>query len=281
MGEIVNVDMARAWDGDEGADWARDHEFYDRGVWAYQRRLAEIAAVARSERVLDIGCGNGESTRHAARAASEGSATGIDLSNEMLGVARRLAQKEGVANVEFVHGDAQVYGFEPSSYDVVLSRFGAMFFADRAAAARNLGTALRPGGRLVLFTWQPIEANEWLREIRGAFAAGRALPSPPVGLPGPFGLADRDGVHAVLGAAGYCDIAIDALSERMWFGDDADHAYGYVSTMGIARGLLHDLDDESRAAALKALHATLVAHETPDGVQFDSAAWCITARRPE
>ena len=91
-----------------------------------------------------------------------------------------------------MHADAQVYVFDPASFDVVLSNAGAMFFDDQNAAFANLRTALKPGGRIVLLVWQVLENNEWLNELRRALAMGRDLPTPPVGTPGPFGLADPD-----------------------------------------------------------------------------------------
>ena len=122
---IANAEMARAWDGAEGEDWARDWNYYDRAARDYQTHLDAAAAIESGYRVLDIGCGNGESTRIAARAADLGSALGIDLSTRMLERARALADAEGITNATFVRGDAQVHPFERNAFDVAISRFGA------------------------------------------------------------------------------------------------------------------------------------------------------------
>ena len=135
--------------------------------------------------MLDVGCGTGQTTRDAARAASAGSALGVDLSSRMLDHARRRATEEGVTNVTFAQADAQIHPFEPGAYDVAISRTAAMFFGDHVAAFSNIGRALRSGGRLVLVTWQPLPGNEWIREISGALAAGRDLPAPPPDAPAP------------------------------------------------------------------------------------------------
>src|SRR5262245_30833085 len=124
----------------------------------------------------------------------------------MLEHARARAAADGITNVTFLQTDAQVEPFEPASRDLVISSYGAMFFADPTAAFANVGHALRPGGRLAVLTWRRFEENAWLTTIRGIAAQGRELPNPPVGMPGPFGLADRDETAATLDAAGYRNI---------------------------------------------------------------------------
>src|SRR5690348_2753327 len=178
--EIANVDMAKAWDGEEGGQWTQFADEYDdthRSIWA---RFLETEPFGRADQVLDIGCGNGQSTRDAARLALEGSALGVDLSSAMLAVARRRATAEGVTNVDFRHADAQTYAFEPGSFDIAISRFGAMFFENRMAAFTNIAAALRPGGRLALLVWQDVRKNEWIMTVRETLAAGRDLPMPSV-----------------------------------------------------------------------------------------------------
>lgn len=275
---IANVDMAAAWDGDEGDDWASDWQRYDRAVAAYQQALVERAAITRDEVVLDIGCGNGEMTRAAARAAIAGSALGVDLSSRMLERARELATAEGLSNVQFERADAQVHDFGSQSYDVVVSRFGAMFFADRDAAFTNIASAMRPNGRLVMVAWQDIDSNEWIKAVRGALAVGRTLPSPPLGGPGALGLADPDGVRKVLTNAGLHDVHIDALTGPFWVGADADDAFSFVQRIGMVRGLVQGLDESDRTRAFDALHDEIVAHETDAGVVFGASVWLIDAR---
>jgi SAM-dependent methyltransferase len=271
-----NIDQLRAWDGDEGEYWADNAEHFDRSVAAYHQRLLEVAAIGERDRVLDVGCGTGQTTRDAARAASAGCALGIDLSSRMLDYARRRAADEGVTNARFAQADAQIHPFEPSTYDVAISRTGAMFFGDHLAAFTNIGRALRSGGRLVLVTWQPLPGNEWIREISRALAAGRNLPAPPPDV-GPFSLSNPDRVRALLTSAGYADVELDATTARMWFGNDADDAHRLV--LGLMGWMLQGLDDTGRARAIDALHATMAAHETSDGVLFGSAAWTIQATR--
>ena len=272
-----NADQLQAWDGDEGAYWAEHTRYFDRSVAAYHERLLAAAAITGSERVLDIGCGTGQTTRDAARAAADGSAAGVDLSVRMLEVARRQAAEEGVTNVSFEQVDAQIHPFLSESFDVAISRTGAMFFGDLTAAFTNIGRALVPGGRLALVAWQPLGANEWIREISGALAAGRDLPAPPPDAPGPFSLSDPDRVRGILTAAGFNRVELEGTTAGMWFGTDVDDAHRFV--LGLMGWMLEGLDDTGRARAMDVLRTTMAAHQTSDGVVFDSAAWTITATR--
>lgn len=276
---IANTEMAAAWDGDEGAEWARDWPRYDRAVAGHHGRLMAAAAIGPADRVLDVGCGNGQTSRACARLASAGGVLGVDLSSSMLARARQLAGAEGLTNVNFERADAQVHPFVPAAFDVIVSRFGTMFFANPVAAFTNLARAIRPGGRITMVAWQGLAANEWLREIRASLAAGRSLPTPPAGLPGPFAQADPDQVHSVLSGAGLDDVALQSVEEPFWIGADTDDAFAFMSTGGLARGLLQDLDEPTRRRALDTLRATLERYAGPDGVVLGSAAWLISARR--
>ena len=276
---IANVEMAKAWDGEEGDQWTQHADRFEAtGVFIWERFLKDVP-IAASDRVLDIGCGTGESTRDAARLAPQGRVLGVDLSSKMLAFARERCAAEGLTNVEFLQADAQVHPFEPERFDLAISSFGVMFFNDPVAAFANIGRALRPDGRLAMLTWQSLEKNEWLTAIRGALAMGRDLPAPPMGAPGPFGLADADHVRGVLTSAGFEAVELDPVEEQVPIGSDADDAWAFLSIMGIVKGLTEGLDDETRERALENLRQTVKAHETPEGVLFGSAAWLVTARR--
>lgn len=270
-----NTDQAKAWGGTEGAHWAVNAEHIDHAVERYHGPFMAAAGISAQDHVLDIGCGTGQTTRDAARAASSGSALGVDLSPAMLDYARDAAVREGVRNVRFEQADAQIHPFTAEAYDVAISRSGAMFFGDPVAAFTNIARALRPGGRLVLSTWQGFSDNEWLRELMSALAAGRDLPTPPPGAPGPLSLADPDRIRAILGAAGFTDVQLESRREPMWFGKDAADAQRFV--LGQLGWMLDDLDDDGKRRALDNLTATLTAHDTADGVLYGSAAWTIQA----
>ena len=277
---VANVEMAAAWDGAEGDHWAEHAERYETIGPTFEAALLDGVALRSEDDVLDVGCGTGRSTRDAARIATAGTVVGIDLSGRMLERARAAAAAEGLGNVRFVKGDAQVHDFPGAAFDVTISAFGAMFFADPVAAFGNIARAQRPGGRLGLLSWRPLSENEWLLVLREALAAGRDLPSPPAGHPGPFGLADPGHARAVLGQAGFVDVTVMPLDGPMRLGRDAEDAFAFVSTLGITRGLLGDLDPAAAAVATEELRRVLAERETPDGVSVGGAAWLITARSP-
>jgi len=278
QGTVANVDQANAWNGDEGKRWAEEFEHYDASVAAYHPLLLEAAAIAAQDHVLDIGCGCGQTTRDAARRASAGTALGLDLSGPMLERARSEAEREGVTNVTFEQADAQVHRFA-STFDVVMSRNGAMFFADPQAAWRNIGSAVRPGGRLAVLCWTNLDANEWMRAMHAAVDMGRGLPLPPVGAPGPYGLGDTERTTAWLRGGGFDDVAFEKRAEPFYAGRDVDDAFSFVQSTMFVIGALAPLDEAAKAEALDKLQAMLQSHATADGVVFESEAFLITATK--
>lgn len=273
-----NNDQLAAWDGDEGAVWAAHPEFFDSSVRHLHRRLVEAAAVAPAERVLDLGCGSGQCTRDAARQATRGEAVGIDLSRPMLRVAEETAAREGLGNVRFVHGDAQVHPFEPGTFDVAVSRTGAMFFADQVAAFTNVARALRPGGRLALVSWRSAAENEWFTSLVHALRPDLPVIAPPPDAPSPFRHADPDVTTSILTAVGFEQVALTPLDAPMYFGRDAEEGFRVVSDL--LAWMVREVEPAERVESLARLRGLLQAHETGDGVAMGCAAWLITAARP-
>jgi SAM-dependent methyltransferase len=276
----ANAQQAAEWDGPAGAHRTRHAAVFDAEDRRHNERFRAAAGVAPSDRVLDIGCGTGQSTRDAARAAVAGSALGIDLSAQMLEHARRISREEGLTNVGFEQADAQVHAFPPGGFDVAISRFGSMFFDDPVAAFGNIGHALRPGGRLVLMVWQARERNAWSTTIREAIAGDAELPPPPATGPHPFSLGDPAVAGGILAAAGFTEISFTDVHEPVYYGPDAAVALNVVSGLRSTRDLLAGMDAGQAEKALGRLRATLAAHQTGEGVLFDARTWIIAARRP-
>jgi SAM-dependent methyltransferase len=226
-------------------------------------------------RVLDIGCGTGQTTREAARAAASGSALGIDVSAPRLARARRLSHQEGLRNVSFVQADAQTHRFPPECFDLAISRFGTMFFADPLAAFTSIGHALRPGARLVQLVWQHIDRQEWSAVIHEAFAS-----EPPAPAAGPFSLADPATAGGILTASGFTDVDVAGVHEPVYYGPDTASALHTALTLQMTKDLLAPLDAARTGRALGQLRAAVAEHESGSGVWFDSRAWLIAARRP-
>ncbi|HTE54728.1 MAG TPA: methyltransferase domain-containing protein [Kofleriaceae bacterium] len=253
-----------------------DH--YDAELSRHNERLRAATGIGPADRVLDVGCGAGQSTRDAARAAVSGSALGVDVSEPMLERARRRSAEEGLHNVAYDLGDAQVHRFLPGHFDAVISRFGTMFFGDPVAAFANIARAARPGARLVMMVWQSHDRNEWASAIRSSLAGGDP-PAQPPGAPDPFSLGDPASVESILRAAGFVDVGFTDVDEPVYYGPDTDAAHDLVRDMQMTRDLLAGLDPVPTERALARLRDTLAAHQTGDGVLFQSRSWIVTARR--
>jgi ubiquinone/menaquinone biosynthesis C-methylase UbiE len=247
---------------------------YDDELREHNARLRDATGIRRGDRVLDVGCGAGQTTREAARAAAPGDVLGIDLSQPALERARELTAAQRLDNVTYEHGDAQVHRFAPERFDVAISRFGVMFFADPVAAFANVAHALAPGARLAAMVWQPREENPWAAAIDDAL--GRA--APPAGEEH-FSLGDPATTRAILERAGFHDVRFDAVDADVFYGEDPDEALEWVTGFRYVRGVLEDADPTTRDAKLERLRATLAAHHTDRGVVFRSGAWIVNARR--
>jgi SAM-dependent methyltransferase len=241
-------------------------------------RFRAATEVGRRDRVLDIGCGTGESTRDAGQSAVAGSVLGIDVSPSVLERARLLTEKAGLRNVSYQQADAQLRQFPPEHYDVCISRFGAMFFTDPAAAFTNIGHALRPGARLVLMVWQSRDRNEWYTMVREAVGAD-APELPSEAGQDPFALADPAATTAVLTAAGFADISVVEVAEPVYYGPDTAAAYNFVTSMRHAQEPLASVDAQTAERAHRRLRAALAEHDTGSGVYIGSRAWIVTGRR--
>jgi SAM-dependent methyltransferase len=272
-----NTGQVGAWDGSEGAFWTAQARRFDETLANCHGPFLAAAAIRDRDHVLDVGCGTGYATREAARIAFAGSALGVDLSSQMIALARETAIADGLDNVEFRQTDAQIHPFESAAFDVVISRMGSMFFGDPTAAFANLHRALRPGGRLALLTWQGVAENEWLTEFRAALAVGRDLPTPPPDVPSPFALADPDRVRAILDTAGFVDVTFQSLHEPMSFGPDPDDAFAFISEL--TSWMRNGLDEVGQDTALAALRTTIAEHTGDRGVTYPSATWIIRARK--
>jgi SAM-dependent methyltransferase len=260
---------------------AAEHEERTEALTArYDPLLLGRADVRPGDAVLDVGCGAGGFTVELGRLAAPGPVVGIDVAPPLVARARRRLPAAGPANVTFVEGDAGSHDLQAGSFDVAVSRFAAMYLDHPVAAFANLAGALRPGGRLALLVWRDLDANEWMAAVGEALAGGRSAPERPAGDPGAFALADEATVRAVLGEAGFDDLAVDAADEPVVFGADADEAFDFVSTLDLARRMLEGFDGPSRRAALGRLRDVLAAHATDEGVLFGSGAWLVSARRP-
>ncbi|WP_433306560.1 class I SAM-dependent methyltransferase [Actinoplanes sp. CA-030573] len=251
---------------------------YDAELRLLNDVLRRAAAIAPTEHVLDIGCGAGLTTREAARAAARGTALGVDVSAPALERARAAARDEGLTNVRFEEGDAQTHPFPALHYDVAISRFGTMFFADPVAAFVNIASAMRASGRLVMLVWQSHDRNEWDAAIRRSLAPG--TPSAAANGPDPFTLADPQAVTGLLHTAGFDEVTFTDVREPICFGPDVPSAMAWIRGFSCTGELLGRLGPPAAEVALDRLRREVTAHRREDGVWFGARSWLVSARRP-
>jgi SAM-dependent methyltransferase len=272
----VNAEQAEAWNGASGRHFIEQRERHERMRARLTARLLAGGRIQDGENVLDIGCGCGDVTILAARAAGRGQVLGADLSQPQVAEARRLAAAAGVVNARFEVADAQVHPFPAGTFDLVLSNFGVMFFDDPAAAFGNLRKALRPGGRLAFLCWRPYDENPF-------FATGFAEAAVALGLreqSGPsaaFALADAGPTSALLAGAGFGGIDLARVDEPMLIGRDVDDVLEYERASPSAAGLLTGLSAAQAAEVTRRVRSDLTAYAAPDGVTMPGAAWLVTA----
>ncbi|MFI6153804.1 class I SAM-dependent methyltransferase [Kitasatospora sp. NPDC051170] len=270
---LVNSEQSRAWNGYEGRHWSDHADRWNAVNGGFDAPLLEAAGVGLRDRVIDLGCGTGQTSRLAARAASSGTVLGLDLSGPMLDWARETAAREGLANVEFRQADVQVEELPAGGFDVAMSRFGVMFYQDPAAAFANVAGALRPGGRIAFVCMADPARTDWVH----LFAA-LSDDAPPTGGsegPGMFSLADPEHVRGLLGGAGFEQIALEPVEKAGVWGHDAQDAASFLLSTGPAQHLLGG--DSGRAR--EALTERLRAYEGAGGVELRTSAWLVTGVR--
>jgi len=272
----VNAEQAEDWNGASGREFIEQRERHEGVLGRLRARLLAAAAIQDGEYVLDVGCGCGETTILAARAAGSGHALGADFSRIQVAEARQLAAAAGVANARFEVADVQVHPFEAGVFDVVLSSFGVMFFDDPAAAFGNLRKALRPGGRLAFICWRTRAENP-------VFTIGFAEVAAVLGpreMPGPgaaFSLASTGRVGALLSGAGFGGIEFVKADEPMLIGRDVDDVLEYELTSPTATEILTGLSPAQADELTRLVRDRLTAYASPGGVVMPGAAWLVTA----
>ncbi len=272
-----NAEQRARWNGPSGTAWSEDPEHFERGYADFDAAYLAAVAARADDLVLDVGSGPGALALRIAATARR--VVGVDVSAPLVDLAHRRAQEAGRENTVFVVADAQVDPLpDTEPFDVVVSHFGSMFFDDPVAAFTALHRVLRPGGRLVLLTWQGPERNPWQVEVLRALHPDREAPVPPTDGPSPFGLSDPGRVRSVLGEAGFVDVDLEDLRAPHWSGADPDGAVRFTVTQHAA--VLDGYDEATRQRALDRLRALFEAHQTSGGVLFDSATWLVRARRP-
>lgn len=257
---FANTDAAEFW-SEIAPVWLELEDRLDEVAGPPGRWAMERLALQPGERVLDVGCGLGRTTRALAdQVGPKGRVVGLDISDGMLKAARDHAARSGLANIEFVHGDAQVHDIGTDVFDAAYSRFGVMFFSDPVAAFANIRRSIRPGGRISFVCWQGGLENEWmLLPTAAAMAALGATPQiPGPGEPGPFSFADADRVRSILESAGFSSVEIVPRNDTVATKEaDIPQVARTSARVGGVREMLRDADEATTRRAIGAMEEAM------------------------
>jgi SAM-dependent methyltransferase len=267
------------WTGPVGSAWAEQWRRTDRSFGPLTDCLLEPGAIGRFAHALDIGCGAGELVQRLAASHPSAQILGIDISAELLDVARARCAQLGNARVE--ETDAATWHAQADAQpDLLISRHGVMFFADPVAAFSHLRQQSAPGAQLRFSCFRARSENEWVTALMSVLP-----PQPPADptAPGPFAFGDRSRVQSILAAAGWHQIEFEALDYGMVVGEGEDALDGglaYLQRIGPAARAMAELPERESAAAIERLRAMLARHQKNGVVSLPAAAWIVTARAP-
>ena len=282
----ANEEAVEAWSGVLFDRWARYRDVLAISIREFSDVAFDLCRPQPGERVLDVGCGLGETTRGLAELVGPtGEVVGIDAGERFVDTAAAEAAEAGVGNVSYMTGDVQVADMG-SDFDLAFSRFGTMFFANPVAALRNVRSSLRPGGRLCMVVWRSKLANEWL--YRGELVVEKYLERPeetdePTCGPGPFSMANADTTSDIVTAAGFADVALRRCDISYLMGRDMDQAMEVVMAIGPAGELIRLAKDDAekiRPQLERELREAYADLERDDGVWADASTWIVTAVNP-
>jgi SAM-dependent methyltransferase len=283
MSEMPNAAQQEYWNTVAGPRWVSFAGAVESRVREANDLLLTRAAPLPGEQVLEVGCGTGATTVPLAAAVGErGHVLGIDIAEPMLAVARRRVAESGLANVSLLLADAQAHPFEPGRFDLVVSRFGVMFFADPRAAFGNLCAAARPDGRLCFACWAPLAENpQWLIAYDIALRhLGPPAPKDPRA-PGPLAFSDPDYVRDFLAAAGFAAIEIGRAKMDI-IGASPETETEFAVTMGPVGRLIDEKqpDAATREACAREIREAYAVHARNGELRLPATIFIVTARRP-
>ncbi len=272
-----NDDQAQRWNGSAGCAWVEAQRILDRTLQPFEDLLVAEVSASGAQHVLDVGCGTGSTTRAVARLlGTNGRSVGIDISGQMIDAARLLADQERAA-ATFICADAQQHAFGSQNFDMIMSRFGVMFFDDSVQAFANLRRAAADGASLRCIAWRSPAENPFMTTAERAAAPLLSnLPAPRPDEPGRFGFADEQRVRSILQRSGWAEIELRPVDVTCTLPESELTRYGTrFGPVGIA---LQEADPQTRAQVTAAVRAAFDPYVHGAEVRFTARCWMICAR---
>ncbi|MDP3859864.1 MAG: methyltransferase domain-containing protein [Stagnimonas sp.] len=270
-------EQSRLWNGQAGQAWVETQAVLDQLFLSFENLLVDAALARPRGRVLDVGCGTGSTTLALARRLGAlVRCTGVDISEPMIAAARARAGREG-SPAQFLRANAQTQAFEPASFDLIVSRFGVMFFEDSVRAFANLRAAASPGAELRCIVWRGPAENPFMTTAERA--AAPLLPPMPArapDAPGQFAFADSQRVRRILEDSGWSDIDIQPLDIACRLPEQ--DLVPYLSRLGPLGRVLPTLDQATRSRVIETVRAAFEPYVHGAEVRFDAACWLLGAR---
>lgn len=267
------------WKSVAGRNWVESQRLIDHLFKPIEGLLAKAVECQSPQRVLDIGCGTGGTTRAISRyTRSEGQATGVDISEVMIEAARQGTEKNGAekVGVEFICADAQTFDFGEGRYDMLVSRFGIMFFEDPIKAFQNLRRAASTDAPGLFVAWRFPQENPFMTAAARAAKSIVTLPQQAPDAPGQFAFADAKRVESILDSAGWNHISIEPLDFECTFPES--ELVGYFTRLGPLGRVFPDLDEKTKARLITVVRDAFEPFVFGDTVKFNAACWQIKAR---
>jgi len=273
---MTSSEQEQLWNGPSGQAWVASQALLDQVLAPFETLLVEAAAARSPRRLLDVGCGTGSTTLALARRlGTSARCVGIDISEPMLALATARAQREG-SRAEFVRADAQTHAFEPATMDMVVSRFGVMFFDDPVAAFANLRRASTGDAALRLIAWRNAAENPFMTAAeRAAAPLLPELPTRNPDGPGQFAFGSATRVHAILEASGWTGADVRPIDVECAF--PASELDAYLTRLGPVGRVLQDADEATRARIMQTIRPAFDPYIRGADVRFVAASWMISA----
>lgn len=272
-----NKEQAALWNGVAGRAWVESQDLLDQMFQPIQDILLQAVSADAGQRILDVGCGTGSTTLALARqVGASGRCVGIDISEPMINAARASAAR-AESTASFICDDAQKHAFAPGSFDVIVSRFGVMFFEDPVAAFSNLRLAAGSNASMQLYAWRGPEENPFM--ITAERTAASILPNIPVRRadePGQFAFANRSRTHHILDASGWSEIEIEPIDIPCSFPEKG--LLRYLTQLGPLGRFFQEADEQTRQQLINTVRAAFEPYVDGDAVRFVAACWKVGAR---